>query len=396
MFGTLFTFGSSFGQTFFISLFIPSFTQSFEISASTFANYYGLITLASATLLPKLGRYIDEWDLLHYATAVVVALASGIILLTQSYHYIPFILGLFLIRMSGQGLMSHVAVTASSRYFQKNRGKALSFVLSGHPIGEALLPITMVYLTLQFGWRPAYLAAAGFLLFILLPTAWSLVKSAPDFRKLKSDIQEPIKQNQPQTNPSSKQTITKSFLLAILPSYIAVPMFITALLFHQSFIAKKLGVSLSFFASCLSLFAIFQIIANVLVGMLIDKFSAKSIYTAHLLPLMLAPTCLLLSNSTFSIIMYFIFLGISAGYASNVKMAFVAELVPLNQLGKLKSMAVSAMVFSTSIGPVLFAQVFRISKSYNTNYLVVICYCLISGILALSQISKTQVFTPKL
>ncbi|MCI5072318.1 MFS transporter [bacterium] len=392
MFGTLFTFGSSFGQTFFISLFIPSFTQSFEISTSTFANYYGLITLTSAILLPKLGKYIDDWDLLHYATAVVVALVLGIIILTLSHHYLPFILGLFLIRMLGQGLMSHVAVTASSRYFQKNRGKALSFVLSGHPIGEALLPVTMVYLTQQMGWRTAYLTAAGFLLFALLPTAWALVKSAQVFRKIEPDSSSPTKNPLNPSYSSSNQNISKSFLFAILPSYIAVPMFITALLFHQSFIAKELGVSLSFFASCLSLFALFQIIANVLVGLLIDKYSAKLIYSFHLLPLMLAPSCLLLSSNKLSIAMYFILLGISAGYASNVKMAFVAELVPLNQLGKFKSMAVSAMVFSTSIGPALFAQIFKLWQSYNASYLFIIFYCLASGILALRSIPKVRSF----
>ena len=49
----------------------------------------------------------------------------------MKYFISLLFIGIFLLRLSGQGLMSHTASTTVSRYFEKTRGKALSVTATG-------------------------------------------------------------------------------------------------------------------------------------------------------------------------------------------------------------------------------------------------------------------------
>ena len=50
-------------------------------------------------------------------------------------------IAIFLMRFSGQGMMSHTATTTISRYFTKSRGKALSTGWFGLSAAEFILPV---------------------------------------------------------------------------------------------------------------------------------------------------------------------------------------------------------------------------------------------------------------
>ena len=71
-------------------------------------------------------------------------------------------------RFSGQGLMAHTASTAITRYFEKTRGKALSFIWFGMSSGEFILPVLIVFLLSFFHWRDIW-HTIGILVLIILP-----------------------------------------------------------------------------------------------------------------------------------------------------------------------------------------------------------------------------------
>ena len=77
--------------------------------------------------------------------------------LEDNIHPEKTFIGLFLLRMSGQGLMSHTSTTAISRFFEKRRGKALSVVFLGMSLGEFILPVLIVYLLSFIYWRDLWI-----------------------------------------------------------------------------------------------------------------------------------------------------------------------------------------------------------------------------------------------
>ena len=58
----------------------------------------------------------------------------------------PLPVVIFALRLCGQGMTSHIAVVAMARWFDAERGRALSIAALGFSVGEAVLPIVFVVL----------------------------------------------------------------------------------------------------------------------------------------------------------------------------------------------------------------------------------------------------------
>ena len=61
-------------------------------------------------------------------------------------------------RLAGQGLSSHTASTTISRYFNKNRGRALSISWLGLSSAEFVLPVLIVFLLTFIEWREIWVS----------------------------------------------------------------------------------------------------------------------------------------------------------------------------------------------------------------------------------------------
>ena len=141
IFGFIFTFFSCIGQSFFIGLFNSEIRNELNISHGEFGTVYGIATLCSSLTLIWLGKKIDELKLLNYSLLVISLLFLSAIFFSFINSIIFLLIGIFILRLSGQGLMAHTATTTVSRYFKKTRGRALGITWLGMSLGEFLLPI---------------------------------------------------------------------------------------------------------------------------------------------------------------------------------------------------------------------------------------------------------------
>ena len=114
---------------------------------------YTGISLLSAVLLPSLGKLIDHVDLRRYSLAVGGAMAAACLIAASAGSLLVLAVGLFGMRLTGQGLMSHISQTATARFFGPSRGKALSVTSLGMALSEATLPPLLVVLVLFLDWR---------------------------------------------------------------------------------------------------------------------------------------------------------------------------------------------------------------------------------------------------
>ncbi|MEQ9430427.1 MFS transporter [Thalassospira sp.] len=181
-FGVLHSFGSSFGQTFLVALFVPFISASLALNETEFANIYAGITIGSALCLPIVGRWIDKVDILSYSLATMVLLAVGCLLISFATNVWMLIGALFILRLAGQGLMTHVSMTGIARYFSRNRGRALAIASFGFPLAEAIMPATLLALIAAFGWRYTYAGSGVFILLVLIPLAILLIRGDSKFR----------------------------------------------------------------------------------------------------------------------------------------------------------------------------------------------------------------------
>jgi len=157
IFGFVFTFFSCIGQSFFIGLFNSNIRQELNITHGEFGTIYGIATLCSSLTLIWLGKKIDDLKLVNYSFLVVIFLSLAALFFSFVNGLIFLSVGIFFLRLSGQGLMAHTASVTISRFFDRSRGKALSFVWVGMSFGEFLLPTIIVYFLTFIYWRNLWL-----------------------------------------------------------------------------------------------------------------------------------------------------------------------------------------------------------------------------------------------
>ncbi|MDA8638077.1 MFS transporter, partial [Rhodospirillales bacterium] len=175
-FGFLAAVFSSFGQTFFIALSGGEIRAAFHLSHGDFGLLYAIGTTSSAVLLIWLGRKIDDVDLRVFTACVIVGLGAACIGMAHVIGPITLVLAIFALRLTGQGLMSHIAFVSMGRYFDAHRGKAVSVASMGFPAGEAVFPIIVVAIITTIGWQDMWLALGAIILCGLFPLLMWLLR----------------------------------------------------------------------------------------------------------------------------------------------------------------------------------------------------------------------------
>ena len=83
LFGFIFTFFSSFGQSFFLGLFNSSIRDALSITHGQFGSIYASATLLSSFILVWLGKKIDDFNILKFASYVIALLVISCFLFSK-------------------------------------------------------------------------------------------------------------------------------------------------------------------------------------------------------------------------------------------------------------------------------------------------------------------------
>ncbi len=354
-FGITFAFISSFGQTFLISLFVPNFQEAFSLSSTSFGTLYSLATLGSAVSLPYLGAWIDRTRLKTYTFMVALGLMGASFLVAFSLHVAVLFVGLFLLRLTGQGLSSHTAKTSIARHYQSGRGKALSLVNLGHPIGEGLLPLLVTGLLSYITWRITWGVIGGGIGVIFLPLLLLMLGNTSFATEIPSKT--PEKSSKETTNPGGDgneqllRFMCEARFWFLAPAAILPGFWITGLLLFQVRIAEQFGWTRELMATAFVSFAVGRIAFSLLSGPAIDRWSARRLFPLYLLPLGGGLVTAYLHPGNWSAFLYLGLLGVTLGAGGTLKSALWAEVYDTEVLGTVRSLYSSLAVLGTATCP---------------------------------------------
>lgn len=364
-FGFLLTFFSGYGQTFLISLYIPELGQAFQLSNTGLSSLYAGATLGSAFIFPWVGRYIDVTPLKRFSLFVLVGLAMALLTLSFAFHPVLIILGFWGIRLTGQGLMGHTAVSTMARSYEGDRGKAISLSTLGHPAGEAFFPLLIAGSIATIGWRMTLQLSAASIIVIVLPLVMLLLNTIKDQQLLFPNRDKFIDQNLKQVkNPF--QLMTKKAFWIIAPGTLLLPFFNTAILFFQVSFGASRGWTASWVAGSLAFFALGGASAMFLSGPLVDRFTAKRLFPIFIIPCLIG--VLLLASFEWPLIYPIALscLGFANGLASTIKNAILAEVFGTKTIGSVRSLFTTIMVFASALGPITFGFWLDLEVSFTT------------------------------
>ena len=351
IFGFIFTFFSSFGQSFFLGLFNSSIRDTLSITQGQFGSIYATATLLSSFLLIWVGKKIDDINIFKFAFFVTILLSFSCFFFSKISSVLFLFIAIFLMRFSGQGMMSHTATTTISRYFTKSRGKALSTCWFGLSTAEFILPVLIVYLLTITAWQNIWISISILILIFLPIVSFVLIKN------LNFDSREEV--DNENFNKNIKQwkriDVLKDYRFYIIClNMLAMPWIATGVFVYQSFITESKEWGSFIIAQSFMVYSILSVITLLVSGFLIDKFTSRKLIIYMNIPLLLSVVVLMYFDSSITAFIFLGLIGISNGFANVLGSSTWAEIYGVKHIGSIKALTTSLMVFSTAFGTALF------------------------------------------
>jgi predicted MFS family arabinose efflux permease len=379
MFGFIFTFFSSFGQSFFLGLFNAPIRNELGISHGQFGTIYASATICSSLLLIWVGKKIDDYRILNYSFFVIILLffSSLAFSFINSIYFLAF--GIFLMRLSGQGLMSHASTTTISRFFEKSRGKALSTVWFGLSTAEFILPVLITYFFVIYSWRTVWQGIAILIIlilpFVILNTIKTInldsreIDNSPNLKKVK------IK------NWRRRDVIKDYRFYIVSLNMLAMPWMATGIFVYQSFISDSKMWDVYTIPKAFMVYSITSIITLFSSGYLVDKFTSRKLIPIMNIPLLIAMIVLFKNQHEIYAYVFLGLVGISNGFGNILGSSTWAEIYGVKYIGSIKALTTAFMVFATAFGTAVFGVL--IDRGFTIENIAFICIAYIIASLTL-------------
>ena len=352
IYGFLIIFFASYGQTFFIALFNDDIKNLYSLTDGQFGLVYALSTTLSSLLLINFAKLIDFIDLRIYSFLVTLGLfipCLAIYFLPPSVIYLFFII--FALRFFGQGAMNHAGITTMTRYFGKDRGKAISIGNLGGMIGVMFLPFLVVYLNYYFNFKQIWLLCSLSLLIFLPVLYFTLNNQSSRQEKFKELI------NKDSKKWKTIDVIKNKRFLIYLPLTTAFSFIGTGLMFHQIFIFTQKGWTIEMLGTGFIFLGGFSIFGLLLGGPLIDLLNPKKAILFILFPIFFGLLILIWLDSFFFLILYMSLYGFNLGITAPFIGSLWAELFGLESLGTVKALFHAIGVLASALSPVIFGYI---------------------------------------
>ncbi len=370
MYGFLIIFFASYGQTFFIALFNDDIKNLYNLTDGQFGMVYALATTFSSLLLINFAKLIDFIDLRIYSFVVTI----GLLLPCLAVYFLPeniiflFII-IFALRFFGQGAMTHAGITSMTRYFGKNRGKAISFGNLGGMLGVMFLPMIVVYLNKYFDFKQIWLICSLSIIFFLPVLYFTLSNQVDRQSKFKELIKDEKK------IWTTLQVMKNKKFLIYLPLTTSFSFIGTGLMFHQIFIFDQKGWTLDMLGTGFIFLGAFSIIGLLFGGPLIDLLNPRKAILYLMLPIFIGIIVLLLYENFYFLLVYMSLYGLNLGISAPFTGSLWADLFGVESLGTVKALFHAIVVLASALSPVIFGYI--IDWGFGIGLISIICLIMI-------------------
>lgn len=353
LFGFLCVFIGNLGQTFFISLFNKDLIANLLLEKDNLSLVYSVATLISGFTIFFVGAKIDDIEVKKFTSFVITGLIVSCVVFANSTNLIMLFFSYLGIRLCGQGLMTHIAVTTLMRYIPQHRGKAVSLALQGMAFGEMVMPAIAVNLLKNYGHTTSWHSYAAFALLLVFPLLLWLLRKAELVPVHK--VSEETEKAESNKDWTRSQVMSDWRFWIILPAIISPAFLITGIFFHQTLLIDGKGWTLDWLSYGLMLYGLIHFLGAIVTGPLVDASHPRAYMRWCLLPLVLGVVCLYVGEHKVWLLAFMFLAGVTVASSGPVISSFYAEVFGTTHLGAIRALVSATMIISTGIAPYLFS-----------------------------------------
>ena len=345
--GALLSFLSSFGQTFFISIFGGEIRDGFGLSNGDWGLLYMIATGASAVAMVFAGGLADMFRVRTLGIGVVLGLAVACAAMSVNTSAIGLVIVIFALRFFGQGMATHMSVVAMTRWFVAARGRALAVAGMGFMLGEASLPLIMVWLKTFVAWQTLWLwfALACIVLSVIIYVLLRLERTP------QAEADQSAATGLLGKHWTRAMALSHPLFWLMVPAITFFSAFGTVFWFHQVHFAQVKGYSHLALVAVFPLGTMALAISTIVYGWAIDKFGVIRLMPLYILPYVLAFVMHWYAPNLIWTAVAVILMGMSGGGHATILSACWAGFYGTRYIGSIKAAAAALMVLGSAIGP---------------------------------------------
>lgn len=400
--GTLGTLMSIPGQTMGVSVFTDILIDKLGISRLNLSLTYMVGTALSSMMLTTAGKFYDRRGvrttllcagilmggvLLFLSRADLIASGLGSIIFSQQFWaFAVMILGFFLLRFSGQGVMTMASRNMVMKWFDKRRGLAAAILGVFVSFGFSYAPRVLDTLITRFSWRGAWQFLAivcgfGFGLFAFLfyrdspkvcglkPDGPGEVKANPKARKLHERVRE----------ISLKEARREPVLWMFALSLGMLGLFNTAYTFHVVDLFSRIGLERTRAIAIFLPISVVSVSVQFLVSAYSDRMRLEGIYLIFLSAMGVGMGALSFLSEGIPILLLILGMGVSGGVFGTLSSVTWVRLYGNAHLGAISGFAMAWTVVGSAVGPYFFSLIEQLTGGYRMAALI--CLLITAGLI---------------
>ncbi len=372
------------GQTTGVSAFIEPLLESLGISRLELANAYMVGTLSSSFLLTPAGKLFDRIGARWMGFGSCLALGMVLVVLGQSDHIatglarvIPaklavfglFSLLFFLLRLSGQGILTMASRNMIMKWFDRRRGLVSGITGAAVAYGFSYAPTLFSSLIGVHGWSGTWNLLGLLLIALFSPMLLLFFRDNPEASGLVPDGR---------TIPAEERTkpeIRHAFTLAEARRTVALWAFsltmalqalvLTAVTFNIESIFTQAGLDSAEGFAMFPPAALISVTVNLIGGWLSDRTQLRWFLTVMLLAMISYMIGLIYLKPGWIIWFIIANFGLSNGLFGILMAITWPRYYGREHLGAISGLCMTLMVVFSAVGPAYFSTILRFTGTYN-------------------------------
>lgn len=377
------------GQTIGVSVFIDHFATDLGLSKNAISAGYAIGTLCGSLTLPAVGRLIDRHGVRRAMSTIAALFVLGLVFMAGVQGIVTLTVGFFFIRMLGQGSLSLVSTVSISLWFERRRGFALGVAMTVSSAIMAMVPVALAFTIDEFGWRWAWMAAAGTIALVVLPVSWFGIIDRPATIGQLPDGEPP-----PTTEAAApgeewgvergEALRTRAFWILALATTLT-SMLGTALNFHQIALLGESGFSETEAAIMFLPQVIGTFVGSPGMGVVVDRIGTRYAPAATLVGLTVTLVLAGRVGSTAGVIVYATWFGLQAGTVRTLSAALIPSWFGTRHLGAIQGAMTFLGVLASAAGPIAFSVTESVAGGFREAATLWAAVPLLAATFALSK-----------
>lgn len=373
--GTLGILASLPGQTIGVSTFTDPVKDALGLTRNEFSNAYMVGTIASSLLLGKAGVWFDKLGARWMSLTASLLLALSLFLCSQSVvisrvfqqlfntqspliAIIVMAVLFFLLRFSGQGVLTMASRNMIMKWFDAYRGRVNAFSSVAVSLGFSSSPLWINMLIDTNGWQKAWIILAlgvlGFSFIVL-----QFFRDNPENHGMVTDgklvkAKKHAEQSQTRNFTRVEALKTRAFwMYALTISFYSF--FITGFTFHVVSIFIENGYTKSEAVAIFIPTSIISVVFSILLNYLSDWLNLKLYLYLMLVNSVLASLGLIYLDKAYGILFLIIGIGVLGGLFAVLNAVSWPRFYGRKHLGAITGRVMSIQVFASALAPSLFS-----------------------------------------